>query len=74
MESAADDSDFGFCDFINQSVFLIYPSGPASLQLEFQRLRFPDAFKGTSFNILDQFIYSSEDFSVVFLPVKIIIP
>jgi hypothetical protein len=40
----------------------------------FQWLWFSDPFKGITFNLFDQSIDSPEDFLVIFLPVKIILP
>jgi hypothetical protein len=39
-----------------------------------QRFGFADSFKSVAFNLLNQRVYSPEDFLIGLLPVKVIIP
>ena len=63
-----------FRSFIDDSVFIVYATGPESRKGVFQRLWFSDPFKRIAFDLFDQRIDASQDFPVVLLPIKIIFP
>jgi hypothetical protein len=61
-------------NFVNDSMFVIYASGPVSRKCMLERLWLTDSLKGTSLNLFYQGINTMEDFFIVFLPIKVILP
>lgn len=59
---------------VYQSVFLINPSRPTSLQLMLQRFRLPDTIEWRTHCIPDKLIYAAQHPFVILLPVQIVTP
>ena len=59
---------------IHQAVFARNAARPPTAQIMFEGLRFPDSPERISFDVLDQIVDGREDFFVLFLPLKVVLP
>src|SRR5438477_7092103 len=66
--------DSSFAHFVNQPMFLSYPSRPTSCQQILQRLRFPDATERISQHGFDQLEDAQRYLAVSFYPIAEILP
>lgn len=55
-------------NLVNNSMLVIYSSGPVAGKFVFERLRFSDSFKRIAGNVFDEFFYVFEYFLVSFFP------
>ena len=68
-----DDDPIPF-DAIDEAVFFVDAPAPVPLQFMFQRLWLADTFVTAAVNVFHQLVDAFQNFSVLSLPVKIIIP
>ena len=75
MIAARNDADGCITGHINQSVRVVNTPAEKALQIVLQRLRFSDAVHiAISRDIIDQFVNALQCFSVLTLPIQIILP